>query len=297
MAKPISLSPTKLSELWEKYREDKKSELAPTTYRVEYGKVTRRIEQIPKETRTGKAYRSYLLKTYSVETAKRTLRYINACCTWAVNENLLSTNPFASVKIRVPKTAPSDPAAFSADEMVAIFNRFSIVSPHYLAWTKALFWLAARPEELRALRWKHLAGDGQTLLINEAWPIEAARPQTTKTRRSTRFPLNERLQTLFHSIKPLPCAPTDWIFKSIEGEAFNYANYQRRHWKPLVEQLVEEGKVSYYGSQYHARHTGITLMLRSGLDVEDVAYLTRTSRKVIFENYLARSRKIEVPEF
>jgi len=289
------MHPEQLLQLWQEYREAKKPELAPTTYGREFGCIARRIGQMPSELSTGKDYRAYLLETYAPETAKRTLASLNACTKWALGEELINHNPFEGVKVKTPKKAPTSPEAFTPSEVAAILDRFQADSPYYLPWTQALFWLGARPEELRALRWEHLSDE--SLLIKEAFPLEASRPQTTKTRRITRFPLNSRLKRLFWAIRPMDADRSDWIFKSWEGQAFNYQNYQRRHWRPILDALVSEGKVAYYGPQYHARHTAITLMLRAGLSVQDVAYLTRTSQKMIMDFYASKARDIKVPEF
>lgn len=291
------MHPQQLAKIWASYREHRRPELAPTTYGREYGRIQDRIAQMPKNLRYGDDYRDYLLETYSPETAKRTMQALNAACKWAVGEGYLKTNPLERAAIRTPKEPPESPEAFSAEEARVIIARFSTDHPYYTPWVKALFWVGARPEELRALRWEHISGDWQTLLIKEAWPLDAAKPQATKTRRSTKFPLNDRLVRLFKQIRPHDCTRADWVFLSWEGDPFNYSNFGRRQWKPTLETLVAEGLISYYGPQYHARHTAITQMLRAGMTIEDVSYLTRTSRQTILDHYLARSRQITIPEF
>jgi integrase len=291
------MHPQQLAKIWASYREHRRPELAPTTYGREYGRIQVRIAQMPKNLRYGDDYRDYLLHHYAPETARRTMQAINAACKWAVGEGYLKTNPLERAAIRTPKEPTESPEAFSAEEVPIILGRFATDHPYYLPWVQALFWTGARPEELRALRWEHLSGDGQLLLIKEAWPLDAPKPQATKTRRTTRFPLNDRLIKLFKTHKPHDANRNDWIFVGWEGGPFNFANFGRRQWKPTLEALVNEGKINYYGPQYHARHSAITLMLRAGLPIEDVAYLTRTSRKTIMEHYAARTRKVSVPEY
>lgn len=299
------MPPEQLIQLWTQYREAKRPELAPTTYHRAYGEILKRLQAIAAKATeaetpallSARDYRTALLDTYSNETARRTLQQLNACCKWATEEELLATNPFAVVKIRKPKRLPEIPDAYTSEEMDVILGAIAIRSPHYLPWTQALFWCAARPEELRALRWEHLSSNGQILKIKEAWPIDAKQPQDTKTYRHTNFPLNPRLQKLFEQLRPARPRAKDWIFKSELGQPFNYANFQRRHWRPAIEELLEYQLVSYYGTQYDARHTGITLMLRAGLPVDEVAYLARTSRQVIYEHYLGLAKDITVPEY
>lgn len=291
------MTPQQLAKIWASYREHRRPELAPTTYGREYGAIAKRIAAMPPHLRYGEDYRDYLLTNYAPETAKRTMQALNAACKWAAGEGYLKVNPLERQAIRLPKKPLESPEAFSPQEVAAILAQFAKDHPYYLPWVQALFWTGARPEELRALRWEHLSGDRKTLLIKEAWPLDAPSPQRTKTGRITKFPLNDRLIKLFWAIKPIDCNRKERIFCGWEGGPFHYANFERRQWKPTIETLVEMGLVAYYGPQYHARHTAITQMLRAGLPIEDVAYLTRTSRKTIMEHYAARTREIRLPEF
>lgn len=291
------MHPQQLAKIWASYREHRRPELAPTTYGREYGAIAKRLATMPPHLRYGEDYRDYLLTNYAPETAKRTMQALNAACKWATSEGYIKINPLERAAIRIPKKPIESPEAFSPQEVEAILAQFVREHPYYLPWVQALFWTGARPEELRALRWEHLSGDGKTLLIKEAWPLDASRPQRTKTGRTTKFPLNDRLIRLFWALMPSNCARTDLIFLGRSGGPFNFANFERRQWKPTLEALVERGKIAYYGPQYHARHTAITQMLRAGLPIEDVAYLTRTSRKTIMEHYAARTREIRLPEF
>ncbi|NEQ31821.1 MAG: hypothetical protein F6K04_12585 [Leptolyngbya sp. SIO4C5] len=75
----------------------------------------------------------------------------------------------------------------------------------------------------------------------------------------------------------------------------HYQNFQRRHWRPLVLELAEQGRIAFYLSQYHCRHTWITGALASGMSVQDVSYLARVSTAVIYQHYAGRSRQIIVP--
>lgn len=291
------MTPEQLATLWQAYREDKKPSLAPTTYGREYGAILKRIAKMPPGMETGKDYRAYLLETYSPETAKRTLQAIAACTRWAIAEGHAKTDPFHGIKIITPKKPVEFPEAFTASEMGVIIDRFNQDHPYYLPWVKWLFWTGCRPEEARAISWGKIAGDWSSVRIDQAWPLEASKPQRTKNGRTTKFPLSPRLTTLLKDIRPHDAAPSDWVFMSWTGQAFNYSNFERRQWRPTLEQLLAEGAIAYYGPQYWARHTAVSLMLKAGLSVEDVAYLTRTSRKIIWDHYAAKSRQINIPEF
>lgn len=49
------------------------------------------------------AIRDYLLSNLTLDAAKRCLTQIKACCNWAMEEGAIKTNPFALMKIKLPK--------------------------------------------------------------------------------------------------------------------------------------------------------------------------------------------------
>ncbi|NER84961.1 MAG: site-specific integrase [Leptolyngbya sp. SIO1D8] len=178
-----------------------------------------------------------------------------------------------------------------------IIQAFASHYPPGLAWVQFLFYTGARPEEVAALRWEHVASDYREVLIAEAFPIDMTEPQRTKNGKITRFPCNHRLQTLLKLQQPSRWNYADFVFPGAMGGRFDYHNFQTRHWKPTVKHLRERGFVAFYLSQYHARHTFITEALKAGMDVAEVSYLCRVSTTVIYRHYLGRNRIINVPEF
>jgi len=89
-----------LDELWENYTQFKSSQLEKTTILRDYGKIQKRIKKLPiQDLSEAVAIRNYLLKAYSAEVAKRTLKQLNACCNWAIHSKLIASNP-SSVTLR-----------------------------------------------------------------------------------------------------------------------------------------------------------------------------------------------------
>jgi integrase len=66
-----------------------------------------------------------------------------------------------------------------------------------------------------------------------------------------------------------------------------------RSWKAILENL---GGIEYR-KLYQTRYTFITLALRNGIDVKDVAKLVGNSPEVIYWHYVGHSREIVVPDF
>ena len=56
------------------------------------------------------------------------------------------------------------------------------------------------------------------------------------------------------------------MFPAPRGGVLDTHNFLNRVWQPVVNALVEAGKVQQYLPQYNARHTFITLMLDAGVE-------------------------------
>lgn len=246
--------------------------------------------------------RDWLMAHYSAETTRRTIQQFKAMGDWAVESDLLTINPFQGMQKRIPPRVHRETqyAAFTAMERDRIILTFEERHPHYSPWVKALFWTGARPEELAALRWQHVSPDYQEILIAEALPIGQTEAQSTKNKRVTRFPCNLRLQALLQAQaggrNPSHLSTDAFVFPGVGGSRMNYQNFQTRFWRPLVMDMVGDRLVAFYLSQYHARHTWITLAL-DHLPVADVSYLARVSTTVLYQHYAGKSRKILIPEF
>lgn len=288
-------------DLWSKYSDFRKGQIAASTYQRDYLKMSRRLARMRKEApflESSIEIRDWLLKHYAVDTARRTLVQLQACGRWAVESELLSSNPFEGIARHVRQKQPSDKAwaAFSIEERDRIIAEFETTDPYYAPWVKFLFWTGCRPEEAAALKWEHVASGLSEIIFEEAFPIDVRIRQATKNGKMTRFPCNNRLQNLLRSLQPSPIDRQALVFQGIEGGTFNYTNFQTRHWKPLVKRLAESGAIAFYLTQYHCRHTWITEALNH-LTVQDVSYLARVSVKVLYDHYVGRSRRIIVPEF
>ncbi len=72
-------------------------------------------------------------------------------------------------------------------------------------------------------------------------------------------------------------------------------SWGRDVWKPLVTRLVSLGKVHKYLKFYSLRHSGITRLVRAGVDVATIARLAGTSPEMILNNYLAAREDIDLP--
>lgn len=242
--------------------------------------------------------RDWLMRHYSAEVARRTLVQLAAACQWAEESEMLKTNPYKGLQKQIRQKKPSEKAwaAFTIPERDRIIQAFEVENPYYAPWVKFLFYTGCRPEEAAALRWQHISEDCTEILFATAEPYDTRDTQGTKSGKITRFPCNARLQRLLREIRPEGYTRESRVFQGKTGDRFEYHNFQARHWRPLVLRLVKDGKIAFYLSQYHTRHTWITAALEH-LPVADVSYLARVSTAVLYAHYAGRSRHLVIPEF
>lgn len=290
-----------LSRIWGEYAQFKKGQIAESTYQQDYKRIAKRLIELRKvlpPLQTAISVRDWLLENYSAETTRRTIVQLNACCEWAVESEILINNPFKGMQTQIKPivNVAGQYAAFTTQERDRIIQAFERDRPYYAPWVKFLFWTGCRPEEAAALKWEHVSSDLTEIMFMVSHRSDMADPQPTKNGKVTRFPCNERLSRLIAEMQSPSVDRQSLIFQARTGHRFNYSNFQTRHWKPIVLDLVSSGVVAMYLSQYHARHTWITEALKH-LPVADVSYLSRVSVKVLYEHYAGRSRQITIPEF
>jgi integrase len=289
-------------QLWRLYGDFRKGQIEASTYLRDYKKFELRLVKLKKEAphlSDAIAIRDYMLENYAADTVRRSLQQLNACGKWAVESGHIKTNPWAGLQkqIRRPPPGPDAWAAFTAAERDAIISAFDAQKPQYAAWVRFLFYTGCRPEEAAALRWDHIAIDYTEIQFREARPNDVKVAKQTKSHKITRFPCNPRLQRLLKSLAPAVPNRGALVLTGPKGGHFDYTNFQTKTWKPLVTELVAEGRVAVLLTQYHCRHTWITLALAAGMSVNDVSYLARVSVDVIYRHYVGRNRTIEIPEF
>lgn len=308
-AAPSSSPPkTSLVELWEKYTEFQKKHLQESTIIRDYNRIEKRIRQFPSPyLEDAVEIQSYLMREFSAETAKRTLKQLSACCRWALRKKLVPENPFLEMsrEIRTRKTSRVSRKPFSRECVAAILSAFEndtyvskytpLKHSYYLPYVKFLLLTGCRPEEAIALKWKHI--EKNHIYFCEAMPTDVMVRKVTKTDKPRYFPINDELRAVFDSIQPASPDPNALVFPARNGREINAHNFLNRVWKPLVESLVKEGKVKEYLPQYNCRHTFITLCLEDGIPSRRVAEWCGTSVAVIETHYAGAIELIEVPAF
>jgi integrase len=293
--------------LWQRYKVAKKNLVAKTTQKGDWPEVDRALNFVSSECleftlSSATLLLAELLERYAASTTRKVLLYARAANQWAIEEELLMKNFYSRLFKSIPKSQRSDRsgkcfekheiehilAAFASNEFV---SKFSVhLHSYYRGYVEFLALTGFRPEEAIALTWADIKNS--QIIVSRAYSQGILKE--TKTYESRNFPINSQLDKL---LKSLP-RTQNLVFPSPEGGYINQHNFSERYWKPIVKKLVAAGKVGEYLPTYNLRHSWITRMLRSGLDIATVAKLAGNKPDTIMKHYLAaRTQDLVLPEF
>lgn len=302
-----------LLALWDEYTEYRKPQITETTLKLNYQTISNHIKKLPfQEVSDAIAICDYLLKHNSAYKTKRIITQLNACCNWACKSQLIATNPFKGMALKIKVVAeehhidPFTPA--ERDAIIQAFERHSIYC-HYTPFVRFLFATGCRTSEAVGLRWKHISDDCSQITFSEAVVCVSSQKirKDTKNHKSRQLPCNASLQALLRSIQPRNPDSEALVFPSLTGKEINAHTFNALCWKGtkvhgkyqdgIVSSLVKEGKVERYRPQFNTRHTFITQCLKAGVSVVEVGEWVGSSPDVIIQHYAAVIRQLQVPEF
>ncbi|PAX52041.1 site-specific integrase [Brunnivagina elsteri] len=301
---PVVESYASLTDLWDSYTEYKRSSLSPSTLAKDYHKIYRCINvHLPMRTLDkAVAIRDWLIANKSPLSAKKILTQFSACCNWAVKSQLIEDNPFEDMAsdIKVPKGdyEETDINPFSVEERDRIIQAFkeNRYYKHYAPLIEFLFITGCRPSEAVALQWKHIVSNFTMIRFEQAVVVSQSGltcKQGLKTQKKRIFPINNRLAGLLKSIQPVDVSSETKVFPSPEDKWIDVHNLTQRAWKNVLFRL--DGMK--YRKLYQTRHTFITMALKNGVDVKDVATMVGNSPEIIYRHYAGQSRELFLPEF
>jgi len=293
--------------LWQHYKIAKAQLVAATTQKGDWPEVDRALNFVSSECLKFSAscatlLLAELLERYAASTVRKVLLYARAANHWAIEEELLAKNFYSRLFKSIPKSQKSGRsrkcfekheiehilAAFASNEFVSKFSVFP--HSHYRGYVEFLTLTGFRPEEAIALTWSDIKNN--RIIVSRAYSQGILKE--TKTYEVRTFPVNSQLANLLQNL------PTtrNLVFPSPEGGYINQHNFGERYWKPIVKKLVTAGKVGEYLPTYNLRHSWITRMLRSGLDIATVARLAGNKPDTIMKHYLAaKTQDLVLPEF
>jgi integrase len=310
-AQPLSPLIPKLNHLWTKFVESKQSQCSQNTMDTMYAQYTRYIQKLPTHdlTQAGEI-KDFALKTFPINSAKRLMIRLNACCKWAMQNGLIDGNPFNGMAsdIKLPKSQKNEDGEinpFTAEERDSILNAIAtdqfnpahsaFKHSYYFPFVYFLFKTGCRSSEAVALTWKDISKDFSSISFERSIIDTAQGRQVReglKTQEKRKFPCNYTLQEFLKSIKPATAKPTDLVFPGMKGGYLDPDAFRKYVWKRILEGLGIE-----YRKLYQTRHTFITLALEARLDAKDVAKLVGNSPEVIYRHYAGSNRNLSVPDF
>jgi len=312
VATPTPALTPKLNELWEKFIEYKRPQCSPSTMKRQYRTFSGYVQTLPTyDLDCAAEIRDHVLQTIPVDSAKRFMTRLSACCDWAMKSGWISQNPFKGMasEIKRPKShgidGMEDINPFSVEERDRILTAFSENTacqkysriPHsfYYPFIFFLFNTGARPSEVVALTWKHVSNDFRYVLFEQA-VVESENgtvcKQGLKTQERRKFPCNAKMQEFLKGIKPTHVDSEALVFPSPNGKWIDTNNFRNRTWATVLDKSGIE-----YRKLYQTRHTFITLALENGLDAKDVARLVGNSPEIVYKHYAGKKRELLVPEF
>jgi Site-specific recombinase XerD len=293
--------------LWQRYKVAKAQLVAPTTQKGDWSEVDRALVAVNSEcleftASSASLFLTELLERYATSTTRKILLYARAANHWAIEEEFLGKNFYSRLFKSLPKSQRSGRsckcfekneieyilAAFASNEFVSKFS----VHPHshYRSYVEFLALTGFRPEEVIALKWGDIKNN--RIIVSRAYSQGILKG--TKTYESRSFPINSQLDKLLQSLP----RTQNLVFPSPEGSYINQHNFSERYWKPIVKKLVSADKVGEYLPTYNLRHSWITRMLRSNLDIATVARLAGNKPDTIMKHYLAtKTQDLVLPEF
>jgi integrase len=276
----------KLDELWDKYSEFKKPQVSPSTYAKDFIKHRNHIAKLPtRSLDDASAIRDHLLSTLTPDAAKRCLTQIKACCNWAMEEGAIGTNPFALMKIKLPKglSEEQDINPFSKEERNLIVQSFASdrYYSHYTNYVRFLFFTGCRPSEAVGLKWKHITNSvvqfRESVVVSEDGLVPK---EGLKTQRKRDFPINTELEAILNEIRPEVVNPESLVFSSPKGKFIDHHNFANRAWKTILTKCAIP-----YRKSYQTRHTFISLCVEAHINSTAIGWWTGTSAKMIDNHY------------
>jgi integrase len=220
-------------------------------------------------------------------TLRERIGLLKACWDWGIKQKLVTENPWAEIKVKVPPLQKSKP--FTKNEIQKILIGFADKFPHYLNFVEFLFGTGCRTGEAIALQWKHFNDDCSLVWIGES--LSRGVRKETKTGKSREIPMTPYLQQMLLNRRTQDFNPDDLVFPAPSGGTIDDHNFRNRAWKPVLEisQIP-------YRKPYTTRHTLVSHALEKGMNPVNVAELTGHNVKTLYQNYAGVVNKTKLPD-
>lgn len=203
-----------IKEIWDRYKELKKSSIALTTQNNLWKDCDRYLSRVDDkllDLSKAQEFLAHLQTKYAVSTIATLFRScLNPAINLAVEAELITKNPFD--KIQIPKPQKKAPECFEPQEIREIIKAFyndnyspktsGYAHSHYAHYVELLALTGARPEEIVALTREDIKRKGGNTYIrfSKAYSKGILLPHT-KSKEIRLFKCNKQLTRLIDSIK------------------------------------------------------------------------------------------------
>ncbi len=227
------------------------------------------------------AFIDWLRENLEPITTKERLSSLKAAWAWGMEQDLVTDNPWAEIKVRVGPKQKVQP--FTRTEVRAIIQAFreSPYYNHYADYIQFKFQTGCRTGEANGLRWRHLNADCTVVWIGESHTH--GQFKDTKTSKAREVKLSANTAEMLRARKPPNVEPEDLVFPGPRGGPINEHNFSRdgRGWRSMLKQCG----IANYRTPYNTRHTFISHALESGLSPVEVSAITGHELETLYKHY------------
>jgi integrase len=258
--------PLALADIFRRFTVSRK-DLQPSTRKVVYGMVQRILDKSKLTLEDANQLPKWLANQgYSSHTIRKVLNRCNASLEWALEQNLIVSNPLAGLK--PPKTRRTkQPDPFSQSEIKAILQAFHGTNDYYLVMFLLL--TGCRPSEALALTWDNVNFNEQFIEFDQAI-VAGELKRGLKTQARRKFPISDQLRELLAQMPK-----NGGLLFPVKWASF------RNAWKNALQSAGVR-----YRSPYTLRATFISEMIKKGLNPAIVAKIAGNSPSIIYQHYL-----------
>lgn len=273
-------------QLWSRYTEHKRRSLPDPRSLDKYRGVTGYLKKYFK-TRSALSttetqafeFRDWMLKQLKPITVRERLGMLRSCWEWGLKRKLVTDNPWADVRVKVPPK--SKPKPFTKEEIGRILGhcRAEAKFSHWADFIEFCLSVGCRPGEAAGLKWKHLSEDCSLVWVGESWG--RGRQKGTKTNEARTFSIFPRLQSLLLSRREEGWRSEDYVFPAPKGGPIDDHNFRRRCWTQLLSELSIP-----YRKPYITRHTFSSHAFDQGWSVSEISAVTGNTEETILRSYI-----------
>lgn len=260
---------------------------------------------------TRKVIRYFLLGQRQKGLAKSTVIHHKNCISGvlmlAVEDELLRTNPALQLgRLWKPEPAGKKVFPFEPNELVRLLQAFETYNPWYHPLVLTLARTGMRFGEAAGLQWEDVDLENRVLHIRGSFS-RGQFTDTTKTGHWRAVDLSQQTaevlgvwltrvkrETLARGWKTVP----QWVFVNSKGKVIDINVWRRNHWNPIFDH--PEIKEIESRPLKQTRHTYITLRLRKGDDVWDIAkqvgHSTTRMIETVYAHWIPGTRKDQIDE-